>query len=344
MKSVKITVKYAMVNGFYVAMLCTMIGFASVYMVNKGYSNSMIGMILAMANILAVFLQPMVASVADRNPKMTLKRIVWGFIVVMLAVSIIQLSQGTASLVLSGCILLNVGIISTVQPFINSMSVRFQQQGIELNFGLCRACGFGSERKKGTGTIKKSGRIFKDEQKICHFSGGSNAAFSYPYAGFQLSVSDYRECGRQQFAFGSCQLSGGSSRNSWNDSVCKNSGKDILSEADPDSRNGVRCEIFMLLYGRFCNHGLCGTDVPDWFLCHFYSGIGLLRESSLWKSRYSKRTVAGYHGDHAGHGHCQFRRRMDHGSLWGQRDASGGYGYRMDRYCIDFCRSGKEIS
>lgn len=135
------TIKYAVVQAFYWATLCAIMGFAVIGMLEKGYSNSEIGYVIAISNIFVVVLQPLIASVADKNKKLTLKRIIWGFSVLMAAAAVILFFQTTASVLLT--IMMAVGMISVtaLQPFVNSISVQLEEQGIAVNFGLCRSCG-----------------------------------------------------------------------------------------------------------------------------------------------------------------------------------------------------------
>jgi len=135
------TIKYAAVQAFYWATLCAIMGFAVIGMLEKGYSNSEIGYIIAFSNIVVVVLQPLIASAADKNKKLTLKLIIWGFSVLMAAASVVLLFLATASALLTAMMAVGMISVTALQPFVNSMSVQLEEQGIAVNFGLCRSCG-----------------------------------------------------------------------------------------------------------------------------------------------------------------------------------------------------------
>lgn len=135
------TIKYAAVQAFYWATLCAIMGFAVIGMLEKGYSNSEIGYIIAFSNIVVVVLQPLIASAADKNKKLTLKLIIWGFSVLMAAASVVLLFLATASALLTAMMAVVMISVTALQPFVNSMSVQLEEQGIAVNFGLCRSCG-----------------------------------------------------------------------------------------------------------------------------------------------------------------------------------------------------------
>ncbi|MFT3983344.1 MAG: MFS transporter [Lachnospiraceae bacterium] len=135
------TIKYAAVQAFYWAALCAVLGFAVIGMLEKGYSNSEIGYVMAFSNIVVVVLQPLIANAADKNKRLTLKLIIWFFSFLMTAASVVLLFLATASFLLT--VMMAVCIISVLamQPFINTMSVQLEERGIAVNFGVCRSCG-----------------------------------------------------------------------------------------------------------------------------------------------------------------------------------------------------------
>ena len=67
-----LNIKYGCIHGTYWMYYAIAGSFASAFLLARGYSNSEIGIILAAGNILAVFLQPLIADVADRSRKLSL--------------------------------------------------------------------------------------------------------------------------------------------------------------------------------------------------------------------------------------------------------------------------------
>lgn len=137
----KYTIKYAAVQGFYLAAFCSLLGFTAIFLLDKGYTNSEIGIIIALSNVIAVILQPLIASLADKYKKITLKAIirVWIFIIFLTCLGLGLLKE--ASILVSAFITLAIVGILVVQPFINTVSVQLEERGIFVNFGVARACG-----------------------------------------------------------------------------------------------------------------------------------------------------------------------------------------------------------
>ena len=58
--------QYAMVHGTYWMYYGVLSSFSSVFLLARGFTNSQIGMIIALGNIIAVIVQPLLADFTDR--------------------------------------------------------------------------------------------------------------------------------------------------------------------------------------------------------------------------------------------------------------------------------------
>ena len=67
-----LNLEYAGIHGTYWMLYGAVCSFASVFLLGKGYSNADIGIILAVGNVAAVFMQPLLADMADRSKKLSL--------------------------------------------------------------------------------------------------------------------------------------------------------------------------------------------------------------------------------------------------------------------------------
>ncbi len=135
------TRQYAAIQGSYWMSCCAAISYASVYLLEKGYSNSQIGFIMAISNILAVILQPLVASFADRHKKIELRSLLTLFsisIILAAGVFIFILSE---SFLLSALMVFIATMIIVIQPMMNSLSVAYEDSQIIVNFGFARGIG-----------------------------------------------------------------------------------------------------------------------------------------------------------------------------------------------------------
>ena len=65
------TLRYTLINMTYFAVYCGIHAYASVYLLDKGFTNTNIGILLSIANILAMIAQPIVAGYIDKGSKLT---------------------------------------------------------------------------------------------------------------------------------------------------------------------------------------------------------------------------------------------------------------------------------
>ncbi|MGM0395947.1 MAG: MFS transporter [Bacillota bacterium] len=132
---------YAAVQGFYWMYFAVIISFASVFLLDRGYSNSQIGFILAFANILAVLIQPILADIADRSKKLSLVSVlgVMGAALIIGTASLYFMDH--RSLLLTGVFVLTGALQISLQPLINSIAFHFSKAGSYINFGATRSVG-----------------------------------------------------------------------------------------------------------------------------------------------------------------------------------------------------------
>ncbi|MBW7573215.1 MFS transporter [Caproiciproducens faecalis] len=132
--------KYAGVHSFYWSVYCSSASFAAVFLLSKHFKNSQIGLVLAIANIFAVFLQPAVAAFADTR-KISMKDLILILVGAagVLAVSLCFLSS--CFLVLAALFILQLIVLFTLQPLVNSLGMQLINKGISMNFGLARGMG-----------------------------------------------------------------------------------------------------------------------------------------------------------------------------------------------------------
>ena len=71
----KLTLQYCILQGAYWASFCIIYSFATVFLLDRGFHNSQIGVIIAAGNILGVIFQPVFASVVDRSKTVTLHKL-----------------------------------------------------------------------------------------------------------------------------------------------------------------------------------------------------------------------------------------------------------------------------
>lgn len=142
MKKIRsLDLKYAGSQVFYFAACSAIMGYASVFLLDNGCTNSQIGTALALSNIIAVVLQPMLASFVDNHKNIEMRNIVAMIVLVLVALSaIIYLVPGSALFVLFIFVTI-FAIMSSIMPLMNSLAFSFEKHGIEINYGLARGLG-----------------------------------------------------------------------------------------------------------------------------------------------------------------------------------------------------------
>lgn len=136
-----LSMKYIASQVFYFAAFASMLGYASVYLLAKGFSNSMIGIILSLYSIIAVFLQPTLASFADQHKNIEIRKIVSIIVLIAIVLSALLLILPTNQIIIFILIVAIFSLMTSVMPFINTLAFVFEKYGININFGLARGLG-----------------------------------------------------------------------------------------------------------------------------------------------------------------------------------------------------------
>lgn len=139
--SQKLTARYAPVQAFYWASFNAIYAFASVYLLQRGFNNTQIGVLLAAANSAAVLLQPLLATLADKHPSLTARRLAIALILLSVppAAGLLAFKTGATGTAVLFC--LTLVCILTLQPFINAMGTSLDTATAAANFGTARAFG-----------------------------------------------------------------------------------------------------------------------------------------------------------------------------------------------------------
>lgn len=134
-------IKYAGSQIFYFATICAMMGYASVFLLDKGFSNSTIGIVLATCNILAVFFQPMLASFVDKHKDIELSNIICIMTAIATVIAALLYFLPVVGLPILILFVSCFSLMNTIMPLMNSLAFVFEKYGIEVNYGLARGIG-----------------------------------------------------------------------------------------------------------------------------------------------------------------------------------------------------------
>ena len=137
----KLMLQYCVLQGSYWASFCVLYAFATVFLLSRGFESSMIGVIIAVGNILGVILQPVVASIADRSEKISLHKLTALLSVIMIVLIAFLYMIPNILLAVAVLFLLTDTFLQVIQPLINSVSVYYVNQGVSVDFGAARGIG-----------------------------------------------------------------------------------------------------------------------------------------------------------------------------------------------------------
>ena len=136
-----ITLPYAGAHGFYWAANCPLIAFAAVYLQLKGFDTVHVGTVLSLATIIPAFLQPMVATAADRSKRFSIRAYLTALVAVMLAgICVLLLAQPGGTVLLAVFFAVSV-IMHLLEPLLNAIASYCFHHNIPLDFGVSRAAG-----------------------------------------------------------------------------------------------------------------------------------------------------------------------------------------------------------
>lgn len=139
-KTKNLTPLYSFIQGLYWMNFAAIMGYSGFYLLGSGFSNTEIGIIIAVAGILSAVLQPALASYADRPESPSLKKFLQLLLVIQLILGIALVFCRSILLtgVVYGC---GVTLLQLLTPFINSLGMESINQGQKLNFGIARGMG-----------------------------------------------------------------------------------------------------------------------------------------------------------------------------------------------------------
>lgn len=135
------TIKYSCLQGGFWMSFCICFSYASIYLLSRGYSNSQIGIVIAVAGVISSVLQPLVAGLADGEGRYTLRGLIMFLSVIMLLSAIILLLPQLQFLWIAVLYVVLLAVLQMLTPLVNAIGMDWINKGIPVNFGLARGVG-----------------------------------------------------------------------------------------------------------------------------------------------------------------------------------------------------------
>ena len=136
-----LTIRYTFQQMAYWAAAAGILSFASAFLLEKGFTTSQVGTLLASGNILSCVVQPILADRADRAGTQVITRYITGLTVLcaacFAAIQLLPVPQWLFGLLY----LMGVFTFDAMTPLLNAVCVAYNQQGCRINYGLGRGIG-----------------------------------------------------------------------------------------------------------------------------------------------------------------------------------------------------------
>ncbi len=136
-----VNIEYAAVQGFYWMGFCVSFSYAAVFLQYNGYSNSELGLVMAMGNIFGFILSPALAALLDRSQRIGVFHCLWVLLGIQALLIIVFVLIPGRSFVLSLCYCLYMAGTIAVNPLNTQLSFELEQYSGHINYGAARGTG-----------------------------------------------------------------------------------------------------------------------------------------------------------------------------------------------------------
>lgn len=132
---------YNLIHILYWTVYGFMLGFSSVYLLEQGFTNAQIGVVLGCAYLFSTLMQPAIASAFERTGVNLMHGVAYLYIGLM-AVAVCMFFLPLPKFLLAAGLVICLGLESAIQPSVNTMLQMYEAAGFPVRFGTAR--GFGS--------------------------------------------------------------------------------------------------------------------------------------------------------------------------------------------------------
>lgn len=136
----ELDIKYSLSNFFYFTMFGSMFAFASVFLLDKGFDNTTIGLTLGLTSISSVSLQTFLGNYVDKHKHIKLQDVMSRVILAIMggAALLYFLESGWIILLL---VIISFALTQALTPLLNSMAFLYDDFGVQVNYGFARGIG-----------------------------------------------------------------------------------------------------------------------------------------------------------------------------------------------------------
>ena len=138
------TLRYTLINALYFAAFCTIHALAAVYLLANGFSNTEVGILLAVANITSALCQPIIAGIIDKPGWLTNRRFIIIAVTVIMAGSMILMVSHENKILIFIVYAIIYMIQFAYQPVMTALYFEYEKAGCKIYYGLARGLGSAS--------------------------------------------------------------------------------------------------------------------------------------------------------------------------------------------------------
>ena len=138
------TLRYTLINALYFSAFCTLHALAAVYLLANGFTNTEVGILLAVANITSALCQPLFAGIIDKQGWLTNRRYIFISAIMIMLGSILLMFAHDSKVVVFIVYALIYMIQFAYQPVVTALYFEYEKYGCKINFGLARGLGSAS--------------------------------------------------------------------------------------------------------------------------------------------------------------------------------------------------------
>lgn len=138
------TLRYILLNVTYFAAFCTIHACAALYLLEQGFSNVEVGVLLAAANIVSAIVQPIAADIIDKPGWLTNRRFILICVAVIGIGSLLLMFVNSSKAAVFFIYALIYMIQFAYQPVMTALCFEYQKAGADIMYGLARGLGSAS--------------------------------------------------------------------------------------------------------------------------------------------------------------------------------------------------------
>ena len=134
-----LTLNYVAIQIGMWAMYAPLMGYTSVFLLAKGFSNTKVGIISGLGCIISAVLQAIVSGYADKEKSKSVKTLLIMFAGLQIVLAVVLLALGNNFVLAIGIIFGSlISIMQLMVPLTNSIAMEMMNQGKEINYGAAR--------------------------------------------------------------------------------------------------------------------------------------------------------------------------------------------------------------